>query len=437
MLQNVSLPLRYAPGGTMTPESGIELGRAIASGHRCVAVVSDRMKSSRMMKETLISGILSQGTDVMDAGCAPEPAAAYVARMCDCSVFVTESSVYGHLSGYRMFNKDGSPFTGEQVRHLSTISSGLKSPDHNDLGKRILYTRAVKDYNDYMASVLGEITGAPVVIDCGCGAVAESAPQILTKAGIEVISINAHCDEDFVPKEPSADTQEFEWLHDFISNKEGCIGIGLDRIGSRATVIDEDGDVVDPIKAMSMVVKALRPKRMIASMDTSSLVEMAFAENNVDGSEYLLSSRHIADVASAMVKENADLAVCGDRILYKGLPAPDGIHTAAVISRIANSESLKRMAESMTALYRSSACIRLECEDNIFVHALNERMKESGGFRYACSDGWRVDMDEGWFLVGPPVESAVEIFAESTDKAYLIGLMETATDLVKSCSRTQ
>ncbi|MBR2093561.1 MAG: hypothetical protein IJ904_05940 [Candidatus Methanomethylophilaceae archaeon] len=70
MLQNVSLPLRYAPGGTMTPESGIELGRAIASGHRCVAVVSDRMKSSRMMKETLISGILSQGTDVMDAGCA-------------------------------------------------------------------------------------------------------------------------------------------------------------------------------------------------------------------------------------------------------------------------------------------------------------------------------------------------------------------------------
>ena len=91
----------------------------------------------------------------------------------------------------------------------------------------------------------------------------------------------------------------------------------------------------------------------------------------------------------------------------------------------------------MPALYRSSACIRLECEDNIFVHALNEKMKESGGFRYACSDGWRVDMDEGWFLVGPPVESAVEIFAESTDKAYLIGLMETATDLVKSCSRTQ
>jgi len=400
-------------------------------------VVSDRMKSSRMMKETLISGILSQGANVMDAGCAPEPAAAYVARLCDCSVYVTESSVYGHLSGYRMFNKNGSPFTGEQVRHLSTIHGSLKAPDHLGLGKRIEYDRAVKDYNDYMASVLGNIVGAPVVMDCGCGVVAESAPQILTKAGIEVISINGHCDEDFVPKEPSPETQEFEWLHDFISNNEGCIGIGLDRIGSRATAIDEDGDVVDPIKAMSMVVKAVKPKRMIASLDTSSMVELTFAENGIEGSEYLLSSRHIADVAFDMLKEDADLAICGDRIMYRGLPVPDGIRTAAIISDIADSESLKRMAESLPDHHRSSACVQLECEGNIFIHAMNEKMKESGGFRFACSDGWRVDMDEGWFLVGPPVDSAVEIFAESTDKAYLIGLMETATDLVKSCSRVQ
>ncbi len=437
MLQNVSLPLRYTPGGTMVPESGIELGRAIASGRRCVAVVSDRMKSSRMMKEALISGILSQGADVMDAGCAPEPAAAYVARMCDCAVFITESSVYGHLSGYRMFNRDGSPFTGEQVRHLSTVHGSLKAPNHTGLGRRIEYKRTVEDYNAHMATVLGQIAGAPVVLDCGCGIVAESAPQILSKAGIEVISVNGHCDDDFVPKEPSPETQEFEWLHDFISNNEGCIGIGMDRIGSRATVIDEDGDVLDPVKAMSMVVKAVKPKRMIASMDTSSLVERAFEENGIEGSEYLLCSRHMADVSAAMLKEDADMAICGDRIMYRGLPTPDGIRTAAIISDIADSESLRRMAESMPSCHRSSACIQLECEANVFARALDERIKESGGCRYACSDGWRVDMDEGWFLVGPPKDSAVEVFAESTDKAYLIGLMETVADLVKSCSRAQ
>ena len=437
MLQNVSLPLRYTPGGTITPESGIELGRAISSERRRVAVVSDRMKSSRMMKEALISGVLSQGTNVVDAGCAPEPAAAYVARNCDCAVYVTESSVYGHISGYRVFNRDGSPFTMEQVRHLTTVHSSLKSPDHQSLGKRVGYAYAVEDYNSYMSSVLGKVSGAPVIVDCGCGVVAESAPQILGRAGIEVISVNAHRDDDFVPKETTPDMQEFGWLHDFVSNKEGCIGIGLDRIGSRATVIDEEGDVVDPVKAICMVVKALKPKRMVASMDTSSQVELAFAENGVEGAEYLLSSCHVADVASAMVKEDADLAVCGDRVLYKGLPTPDGIRTAAVISGIADSESLKRIAESMPTRHVSSACTKIECEAGAFSRRLEERMKESGGCRYACLDGWRVDMDDGWFLVGPPTESGVDIHAESTDRAYLIGLMEAATDLVKSCSHPQ
>lgn len=437
MLQNVSLPLRYAPGGTITPETGIELGRAIASGRRCVAVVSDRMKSSRMMKEALISGILSQGTDVMDAGCAPEPAASYVARMCDCSVYITESSVYGHLSGYRMFNKDGSPFTEEQVRHLTTLHGNLKSPDDASQGKRTEYDHAIDDYNAYMASVLGSMNGAPVIMDCGCGIVSESGPQVLSRAGIDVISINAHRDDEFVPKERTPDTQEFEWLHDFISTNEGCIGIGLDRIGSRATVIDEDGDVIDPVKATAMVVRAMRPKRIVASMDTSILIEQAFSENDVEGSEYLLSSRHLADVASAMVKEDADMAVCRDMVLYKGLPTPDGIHTAAVISGIADSESLKRMAESMPSRHISSACIQLECDEGVFAHAVEERIKESWGCRYACQDGWRVDMDEGWFLIGSPKDSAVEVFAESTDKVYLIGMMETVTGLVKSCSRVQ
>ncbi len=437
MLHNVSLPLRYEPGGYMTPESGIELGHAIASGHRTVAVVSDWMRSSRMMKEALISGILSHGSDVVDAGCAAEPAAAYAARMCDCSVFVTEGSSSGHISGYRMFNRDGSPFTDEQVRHLTAVHGGPKGQEPAAPGRRMPYGRAVEDYNAYMASVLGNMGGAPVVLDCGCGVVSESAPQILERAGVEVISVNCHHGMDFMPKDPESDADEFGWLHDSISKKEGFIGIGLNRAGSRVTVMDEDGDVIDPSMALALVVRALKPMKVVASMDTSSVIEHAFRDNGIEGSEYLLSSPRLTEVISEMVREDADLAVCRDRIMYRGLPTPDGIRTAAIIASMADSNSLKRTCGSMPTYYRSTASIRLECDEDAFVRALEERARATGRCRFACQEGWRIDMDEGWFLIGYPRDSVVDISAEATDRAYQISLVDTASDLVKSCSHSQ
>ena len=257
----MGLTLRSGAGASVSTEMGIEVGRALAAEHRRVAVISDGMRSTHMMEEALISGLLAQGADVLDCGSAAEPAAAYAARLADCAAYVSESPEYGCSSGYRLFGRDGKPFSEEQVRRLDTVRAGLEYPGSGSVGKRIPYGNAVSDYNSAVSSRIGKIEGAPVLLDCGCGIASVSAPQILESAGIEVISVNGHRSRDFVPKDPSAETQEFGWLHDFISNKEGCIGIGLDRLGSRATVISEDGSVIDPQTAAALPSDRRNPEK--------------------------------------------------------------------------------------------------------------------------------------------------------------------------------
>ncbi len=436
MPERMGLVLRSGTGATVTTEMGIEVGRALAAEHRRVAVISDDMRSTRMMKEALISGILSQGADVLDCGGAAEPAAAYAARLADCSAYVSECPIYGNPSGYRLFNRDGRPFTEGQIRRLDSVHSNLSPPDHTGLGKRILYRNAVHDYNSFAVSRIGKMAGAPVLLDCGCGIASESAPQVLESVGIEVISVNSHRSRDFIPKDPSAETQQFGWLHDFISNKEGCIGIGLDRIGSRATVIGEDGSVIDPASAAVLAVRSVKPKSLVASMDVTSRVKEEFLRNGGDPEMFSLSPMRTADAATSMAEKDADMAVCGAGIMYRGIPALDGIRTAAAISKLAEEGSLKKMAEEVSIL-RESTSARIDCDPDAFIRGMESIVFSGEGEAYSCRDGWRIDMDKGWLMILSPERGVCRMSAESYDSAYLAGLLETGTDLVRAASRAQ
>ncbi len=436
MPERMGLVLRSGPGAAVTTEMGIEVGRALAAEHKRVAVISDDMRSTRMMKEALISGILSQGADVLDCGSATEAAAAYAARLADCSAYVSECPTYGNASGYRLFGRDGRQFTESQIRRLDSIRDNLVTPNHMGLGKRIPYVNAVSDYNSFASSRIGKMSGAPVLLDCGCGIASESAPQVLESVGIEVISVNCHRSRDFVPKDPSAEAQQFGWLHDLISNKEGCIGIGMDRIGSRATVIGEDGNIIDHASASALAVRSAAPKSIVMSMNVTSRVKDEFLKNGGDPEMIYMAPMGTADVAAVMAEKNADMAVCDAGIMYSGIPALDGIRTAAAISKLANSGSLKKMAEDVSTL-RDISSIKVDNNPGAFDRGMETALSGREGKIFVCKDGWRVDMDKGWVLIRKPKEGVCRVSAESPDSAYLAGLLETGADMVRIASKSQ
>jgi phosphoglucosamine mutase len=73
MEQSDKLLLRSSPSKDTTPEMGIRLGHALAMDYKKVVIGMDLMRSSPMMKNALISGLISSGVDVIDVGKVSEP----------------------------------------------------------------------------------------------------------------------------------------------------------------------------------------------------------------------------------------------------------------------------------------------------------------------------------------------------------------------------
>ena len=172
--------LRSSPTEDTTPDMGMLLGHALAMDYKRIVVARDQMRSSSMMKEALVAGILSSGADVLDIGVASGPAAALAATKGDCAVYVTEYRGYGMISGYILLNRDGSLFRKEQIRHLEKIFvDPPELPPSGKLGHVIDLLGAVDEYNARLTSAVSGKSECAIILDCGCGPVSASAPVIL------------------------------------------------------------------------------------------------------------------------------------------------------------------------------------------------------------------------------------------------------------------
>ncbi len=90
------------------------------------------------------------------------------------------------------------------------------------------------------------------------------------------------------------------------------------------------------------------------------------------------------------------------------------------------------MADSFPTYLREEKEIPCELKPEEFRRSFEELI---GGLADKCSrygDGYRVSMDDGWFVVRHAAHddgARLEIVAESKDRAYLAGLMEMAENL--------
>lgn len=451
MSQVDRLVLRSTPSEETSPEMGIVLGHALAMDYRRVVVARDLMRSSTMMKDALVSGLVSAGCDVVDLGCTSEPVAALSAKMGDCAVYVTEPREYGLISGYILLNPNGSLFRKDQIRHLEKIFTDPPSlPDYKGLGTVRTYRYAIEDYNRRLLSILGRISGS-LILDCGCGTAADSAPQILNALGADVISVNAHKDLNFVSAPADTDEADMKDLKLLIGIEPGCIGISINKTGTLLTVLDEKGRKVRYEDLAAMIIMFLKPRKVVVPYTMSSLLEDAF--NGMEDVEmstpmedppeeeraFIRVETNGGSVCETVAKEGADIGFYDGGIIFGDMSMmSDGIFAAMVIARLSGDNSLNQIVDSFPPHYRDEHDYEYGCSRDEFVRMMTEEIPSLGSDRIQRREsGWRVDMDSGWIAFELHGEDIVRVISESTDKAYLVGLAEIAGDLVQKCSMGQ
>lgn len=433
--------LRSSPTEDTSPEMGLILGHALAMDCRKVVVARDLMKSSAMMKEALIAGLLSSGADVIDAGVLSAPALALAASKGDCAVYVTEYRGYGMISGYLLLNPDGSLFRKEQIRHLDKyFVSPPALPESGHLGHVERYLGATREYNSKLTSLVPYSPGCSVVIDCGCGPCAGSAPQVLNSIGADVLAINAQDDPEcrFGDSDgPGSGTGD---ITNLVESNPGCIGISMNKIGTQIALVDEKGEGISPEQAFAVIIMHLKPTSIAIPMDTTSLILDAFlgkfGDTDADEEGIHMTQRGIGYVCSA-VASGAEMGFYDGGMIFGNVGLmPDGIHAAAIIAGLAGNSSIGKIVGDFPTYYRDSE--ERDCSaPDAFIRSMTEELGKSEWRWISNGDAWRVNLDGGWFLISLLKGSSptVTVTAESQDRAYLIGLMELAGNLVSECMR--
>ena len=451
MPQTERILLRSSPSEDTSPEMGLLLGHALAMDHRRVVVGRDLMRSSSMMKEALLAGLMSSGADVIDAGIVSCPALAMAASKGDCAVYVTEYRGYGMTSGYLLMNPDGSLFRKEQIRHLDKFfMDPPELPESGSLGHVFRCLDAESDYNSRIKALHKDRAECTIVLDCSCGPVADSAPQVLNAMGADVLSVNAQRDPDFRAGDMDCHGISTDDVCRQVEASPGCIGMAMNKIGTMASILDEKGRVLTPEQVFSLVIMSLRPQSIAVPIDATMLIDDAFHGRLDDGPGHgsdrsdeqtglVMTEMSVASVCGA-VASGAELGFYDGGIMFGDLSmAPDGIRTAAVIAQMAGDNSLNRIVDGFPEYLRDSRTGECPCTAEAFSREMESRLQDTDGRHTVRGNSWRVDLEEGWYLVRlvKDPDLSVEIVAESKDKAYLIGLMEIASDLVEECVRSQ
>lgn len=449
MTEPAKLILRSSASRDTCPETGLILGRALAMDYKSVVVARDYMRSSTMMKEALVAGLTAHGADVIDLGCASFPVLGMHASKGECAVYITEYREFGRFSGYVLVNSDGGLFRTEQIRRLERVFEENPEPA-SDPGTVRTHSNATDEYNRKLASVLKYNAECAVVLDCNCGTSALSAPQVLNGIGADLVSMNAQFDRSYMAHSLIPSDSDLRDLRQFIGSDPGTVGVALNRTGNLLTALDEKGRIIDDEVALALIIMLRRPSRLVVPMDISSLVIDAF-HGNIDvglrpsipvPEERMLyfTIPNSGAICGAMKEYSAQLGYYNGGYIFDDISlAPDAIHATCMIAEIAAENSLSRLVAALPTYQRDEKVYRITCTREEFRRMMDSNTADMAGVCVSNSYGWRITMDDGWFLVRMDnyEEDKVIVIAESRDRAYLVGMAEVAKELVDSCSRGQ
>ncbi|MGY5859759.1 MAG: phosphoglucosamine mutase [Candidatus Thorarchaeota archaeon] len=269
-----------------TPELALNLGRALGSfldGKGTVGVGIDARTSNEMLRNAIISGLLSTGVNVVDLGIAPMPTVAYHSTVVGiaASVVVTASHNPPTDNGFKFFN-NGREFVREEEVFLETsvAKSQYIVAKWDEIGT-IRHLDLKEQYLDHLRTFLYErgtkSNGTKVLVDLANGAATEYTPHLLQEMGFSVVTMNSHQDGHFPgrPAEPSP--RNLGDAMKMAANSDFAVTVCHDGDGDRLAVIDEQGEFIDQNRVIALFaqdeVKRNGGGIVVASIDTSSVID--------------------------------------------------------------------------------------------------------------------------------------------------------------------
>ena len=418
---NLVNAIGVATGIIFKPQAQILIGR-------------DTRKSGLEIEQALIAGLTSVGVNVTLIGVIPTPGLAHLVltRKADAAIMITASHNPASDNGIKIFGSNGQKIADEIEQEIEQLIENKSQIKISKEGSVVKDENGRNDYITYLLSTISKpLNGITVVVDCAHGSASTYAPEILKRAGAEVIVIGASPDGENINK--GCGSTHLDLLAAKVLQSGADLGIAHDGDADRALLIDGQGKIVDgdallALLAISAKKKGELPGNKIVATVMSNLGflnkmkdEGITVEVSSVGDRYVLELMLANEIYFGGEQS-------GHVILRKFATTGDGILTALhILELIANGEA---KAENLSEIFSSYPQVLL----NIPV-ADKEKVLTSAGLKVATKSAESDLGNNGRILIrASGTEQLIRVMVEADTESKANAIAKKLADAVESAS---
>ena len=405
-----------------------QIGHALGTIHNDIAIARDTRSSGAAMTQAVCAGLKSSGAAYRYYGVAPTPTLAYLTRRHQAGLMITASHNPPEYNGLKLWNPDGSSYDAAQQEMITALLAN--TPAYPEMEPTQPPQADTEACEAHLERIRGELQGGSygrVVVDAGGGAAAHVTPALLEGLGAEVIRLNCAPTGDFPrPSEPTA--ENLAELSRRTVTAGASAGLAHDGDADRLMAVDERGRFIPGDKLLLIFARSLGAKSVVTTVDASMIIE----ESGLD-----VRRVPVGDTAvSAALRDWGEFGgePSGSWVFPSLSLCPDGIYAAALLTRIANSQKLSEMVDSLPdyPLLRSKVPA-----DGIIMDDIEKALKalEPGEIDY--TDGLKAVFEDGWLLIRPSgTEPLVRITAQGRNRARAEALQKAGLECLRAAGVT-
>ncbi len=438
--------VRGIVGKDLTPELVLSIGEAFGTMRNGrIAVGRDTRTSGETLINAVKSGLLAVGCDVTDCGILPTPALQYLVKdHFDGGAMITASHNPPEYNGVKIIESDGTEMGDEETLKLEQRifdrSYSTKSWEH--VGQETIAPHLIQDYISAIVNYFPDKpgTGITVVVDPGSGPACSTTPQILTRMGCRVLTINGIMDGTFPGRLPEPSPDGLKGLAALVVSSGAAFGVAHDGDADRSVFIDENGQFIEENQEFALFADYIcRQKKgvIVTPVSTSQVVEIVAKNNNCSVTYTPVGSIYVARKMRSLIEKGITVIFGGEG--NGGLIFPDhqfcrdGGMTAAIMIAILNSRGQK-LSELLSQLPR-----RYMIKDKISAVGGAEILETlKSAYSHGVideTDGVKIFQGNTWALVrASGTEPLIRIIIDAEDNEQGNALRDELMETIKKVS---
>lgn len=269
----------------ITPEFSAKLGAAygaVMEKSSSVITSRDSHRSSRMIKRSLIAGLLSSGINVDDIRDMPLPVVRYTLHTSgeySGGIHVRMSPFDPMLMDIKFLDSSGMDISSSKEKSIERLffREDFRRANMEETGSLEVPSRIVEYYREGFLSLLDteliKKKKLKIVMDYGFSSAANIFPSIIGELGCEVIALNAYTNDKKGAKTLEEFNNSIKQLSTIVVTLKADIGFLFDTGAEKVFLVDEKGDVLSgdlTLALVSLLVLKNYPKSKIAIPVTAS-----------------------------------------------------------------------------------------------------------------------------------------------------------------------